>query len=179
MVEQKSENFDVILVQNDKDLNFALSPKDEEKMSRIRFKRAVLQTMTLLTELGYQPIKSGHESGIVEFWKDLTEGVRCEIEFQLRQFYEAHVRIFTVGLYRIRLPSFPQDDPRFARLAIDLPNLMWFIYKTDSAPSHSGWEFTDESTLGEQLLHAQNLLIEYGIKWLEDPLSTETWVRRE
>lgn len=176
---QETEIFDVNSVPHLKKLYFALSLKDEVKMSRIRFRRTVLQTITLLTEVGYQPIKSDHESGIVEFWRDLAEGVRCKIEFQLNQFYLAPVRAFTVGLYRIRLPSFPQDDSRFARLAIDLPNLMWFVYKIENTPPNSHWEFTDEPALREQLLHAQNLLKEYGIQWLEDPQSTESWVRRE
>jgi hypothetical protein len=140
-------------------------------MSGIKFKRTVLQATSILIAQGYQPSKSHPLPEIVQFWKEPTAGVLCNIEFQLRPHSFPPVRSFEIELRRTRLPDYPVDDSRYAPLTGDLPNLLWFVYKTRVLPVGRHWEFVDEQNLLEQVTRAEMWLRDYCIKWLEDPLS--------
>jgi hypothetical protein len=50
---------------------------------------------------------------------------------------------------------------------------MFGLYSRDIfPPKQYDWEFSDKESLLKQIAHAQPLIIEHGIKWLEDPLSS-------
>ena len=140
-------------------------------MPRIRFKRTVLHSLSELVNRGYR-FAEGRDSHIIEFRKILTPSVYAQVEFQLYQIFIAPTREFNVNLLRIRLPSFPEIESRYTTLNVGLYQLMKIMYEQDIFPADTfGWEFTDESSLQERLAYAQTLVIDYGIKWLEDPLS--------
>ncbi len=117
-------------------------------MSKIKFKRTVLRAATILQEQGYQPSERHPAPDIVQFYKELTPGVRCEIEFDLKSHFIRPKRNFSVNMLRSRLPSFPPDESRYAWLNLTLENFMWFAYKIE-APL-GGWEFEDETGLHAQ-----------------------------
>lgn len=147
-------------------------------MSKIKFKQTVLRAATILRELGYQPSERHPAPIIVQFQKEITTGVICKIWFQLLRYagpLYGPERDFKVELWRTRLPTFPTDESRYAALSIDLPNLMWFKYEIKVGPTGRYWEFTDEESLQGQLIRAQVFLRDYGIPWLEDPLSQDLW----
>lgn len=83
-------------------------------------------------------------------------------------------------LIRRRLEVHADEDSPFRPLIIDLRNLMLGLYDMNIFPSNQyAWEFTDEKTLVKQIEHAQHFVLEYGIKWLEDPMSNLEWVGRK
>ena len=100
-------------------------------------------------------------------------GILCRIDFQLMQHFVPPVREFKVLLSRLKLPDFVADETGYSPLTMDLPGLMSLVYKRNIVPPGKYWEFTDERGLEEQLAHVQSLLMDYGIPWLEDPLSKD------
>lgn len=140
-------------------------------MPGIKFKHIVLRSASILIAEGYQPSKSHPLPEIVQFWKEPVAGVLCNVEFQLRPHSFPPVRSFEIELRRTRLPNYPIGDSRYTPLIGDLPNLLWFVYKTRVLPIGQHWEFADEQSLQEQVMRAQVWLRDYCIKWLEDPQS--------
>jgi hypothetical protein len=148
-------------------------------MSRIRFKDTILRESTILREAGYQPSERHPAPIIVQLQKEIATGVLCKIQFQLLRYAGPQFgpeRDFEVLLSRTRLTNFPTDESRYAALEIDLPNLMWFKYKIKVGPTGRYWEFTDAESLRGQLIRAQVFLRDYGIEWLENPLTQDLWV---
>jgi hypothetical protein len=147
-------------------------------MSRIEFKKTVLRAATILQELGYQPSERHPAPDIVQFQKEIVTGVLSKIQFQLLRYagpLYGPERDFEVLLSRTRLPNFPAGESRYAALEIDLPNLMWFKYGIKVGPTGRYWEFTNAESLRGQLIRAQAFLRDYGIPWLEDPLTQNLW----
>ena len=147
-------------------------------MTRIKFKDTVLRESMILRQANYQPSEQHPAPIIVQFQKEIATGVLCKIQFQ-RLLYAGPLygpeRDYEVRLSRVRLPNFPTDESRYATLQIDLPQLMWFKYKIEVGPTGRYWEFTDAESLRDQLIRAQVFLRDYGIPWLEDPLSQDLW----
>ncbi len=147
-------------------------------MARIKFKDTVLRESTILRQASYQPSEPHPAPNIVQFHKEIATGVLCKIEFQLLRYagpLYGPQRDFEVRLSRARLPNFPTGESRYAALSIDLPNLMWFKYEIKVGPTGRYWEFTGTEGLRGELLRAQVFLRDYGIKWLEDPLTQDLW----
>jgi len=126
--------------------------------------------MPKLIEQGY---RLSDESTQVIFYKILKRGVRCEIDFQLLQHFKAPNRLFDVGLSRIRPKNFPKRDSTYSFLAMPLRSLLQNKYGQSILPPEKAlWEFTDEISLSASLANIEPFLIEFGINWVEDPLST-------
>ena len=146
-------------------------------MSINYFERVVRQATSSLVQRGYQ-FQEGKYNDLKDFWKIITTGVACRITFQLLE-SPSLVQMFQISLSRQRLRDFPENEMLYAPLHIPLLNLIEGFYKVNIfPPGNFAWEFTDESSLLEQLAAAQSLIIDYGIKWLEDPLSNIEWVKR-
>ena len=145
-------------------------------MSKIKFKHTVLHATQPLIQHGYLVDESGSDA--IRFLKSPVTGVRCIIEFQLLPNFIPPSRLFNVWLFRVQLPDFPGSEQRYLPLAISLPNLMAGFYNLRIFPPEKYyWEFTEEQSLAEQITQAQSLLVDYGIRWLEDPASNIEWVR--
>lgn len=144
-------------------------------MFKVKFKRTVLRATSALVQQGYQLSEPQPASDIVRFCKRPAAGVSCCIDFQLLHHFIPPARRFNVLLSRMRLPELSKEESRYLPLAIDLPNLMWFVHGLQAVPVGRCWEFTDEQSLLDQLTHAQSLLIDYAIGWLEDPLTSDPW----
>lgn len=144
-------------------------------MSKIRFKRTVLRAASALMQQGYQLSAPQPASRAVQFYKKTTTGVCCYIEFDLKDWPTLTGREFDVVLLRRRLLDFPTDEIRYEGLGISLSDLMWYVYEYAEVPLVHYWEFTDEQNLYEQLIRVQSLVIDYGIRWLENPESTDPW----
>lgn len=147
-------------------------------MTKIKFKDTVLRESTILRQAGYQPSEQHPAPIIVQFEKEITTGVLCKIQFQTLRYagpLYGPERDFKVLLSRTRLSNFPAGESRYATLRIGLPNLMWFKYQIEVGPTGRYWEFTDAETFREQLIRAQVFLRDYGIPWLEDPLTQNLW----
>lgn len=113
----------------------------------------------------------------VELGKLPVPGVLCLIRFQL--IFPPDIHKFQVILIRRRLEDFPIKEVSFKPLYLDLRNLMFGLYNINIfPPKQYDWEFRDKESLLKQVAHAQPLIIEYGIKWLEDPLSNVEWVKQ-
>ena len=68
---------------------------------------------------------------------------------------------------------------RRSRNTIDLPNLLRGFYRLDMFLAGAfPWEFSDEPSLLNVLTGTTGLLIDYGIRWLEDPASNLDWVKQ-
>lgn len=142
-------------------------------MFKVKFKQTVLRATSALVQQGYQLSEHQPASDIVRFCKEPAADVSCCIDFQLLHHLIPPARRFNVLVSRIRLPEFSQEESRYSPLAIDLPNLMWFVYGLQVVPVGRCWEFTDEQSLLDQLTHAQSMVMDYVISWLEDPLSLD------
>jgi hypothetical protein len=147
-------------------------------MTKNKFKDTVLRESAILRQADYQPSKQHPAPIIVQFQKEIATGMLCKIQFQL--LWDADSRYsaegnFEVLLSRTRLHNFPIYESRYAALEIDLPNLMWFKNEIKVGPTGRYWEFADAESLREQLIRAQVFLRDYGIPWLEDPLSQDLW----
>ena len=143
-------------------------------MSKINFENIVKNSALRLTELGYQ-IQDEPSLYSVEFWKIPVMGVYCLIGFDL---FESSVLPykFKVLLIRRRLSDFTDEESRYIPLYFDVRNLMLRLHRRDIFPSNQyAWEFTDESSLTKQVLNAQSFIVEYGINWLQDPISNKNW----
>jgi hypothetical protein len=105
-----------------------------------------------LVNRGYRFVQ-GRDSHTIEFRKILTPSVYAQVAFQLLQHFILPVREFQVGLFRMRLPSFPETESRYTILNGDLRVIMKNIYGQDIfPPGKFMWEFTDESTLQDNWL---------------------------
>ena len=114
----------------------------------------------------------------MEFWKTPVTGVYCLIGFDFLR-TTMIPNEFKVLLIRRRLEIHADEDSPYRPLIIDLRNLMLGLYDMNIfPPKQYAWEFTDEETLVEQIEHAQHFILDYGIKWLEDPRSNLNWIRR-
>ncbi len=110
--------------------------------------------------------------------KMLNSEIDCAIMFQLMQHSVPPRRRINVWLLREPRPTGRElAENYFPPLHIDLVNLVRGYYGIEVfSPGTFHWEFTDELGLFNQVQHIQSLLIEYGIKWLEDPFSNMDWV---
>jgi hypothetical protein len=142
-------------------------------MPRIKFKRTVLRAAAYLEQRGYRLSAPQSGTDVVQFFKDLMPGVRCYIEFDLKSFPSLDTREFDVILWRVS--DFQRDALQYQRLNISLSNLVKYVYGREEVSANPYWEFNDEKSLYDQVTHTQRLLIEYGIGWLEDPLSLDPW----
>jgi len=140
------------------------------------FERAVRQASVPLVQLGYQ-FQEGPHPDLTDFWKTISAGVNCGIRFQLLE-SPSLVQLFQISVIRRRLQNFSEEE-RYSPLYLPLLNLVEGLYKVSVFPAGKfAWEFTDEPSLLGQLAKVQVLVINYGIKWLEDPLSNIEWVKR-
>ena len=146
-------------------------------MPRIRYKRAIQRDMTFLAQMGYRPKESG-TGELVSFEKRSHDGTVYEVQFQLIQFASAS-RWLSVLLFR-RFSATPPDVTSVCTpLAMDLDNVLRGVYYLDIFPAGKmPWEFQDEPSLSLLLATIKVLLVDYGIKWLEDPASNMDWVKQ-
>jgi hypothetical protein len=141
------------------------------------FKQIVLQNIERLNESGYHYEERGIPD-VVYLAKPLVSGVHCRIGFQLKWHFFSPVQRFNVWLYRTRTKDFPEENVSFLPLVINLRNLMGSVYQIQVfAPGQFFWEFTDEQSLAKQISSVEKLLLDYGIRWLEDPDSDIQWMR--
>ena len=146
-------------------------------MDQNNFINIVHRTATKLLEYGYQTQQEQAYYG-AEFWKIPMKGIYCLIGFDLFR-TSIILNEFRVLLIRRRLEDFADNDSRYKPLNINLRNLMLGLYNMDIFPTeHYSWEFTDEQSLLKQVANAEHFILEYGIKWLEDPMSNLDWVGR-
>lgn len=142
------------------------------------FRSVVIETVSELTERGYQLSSVGHVNDLAVstgYHKLLDPSTMCEISFQLLPYEEPFG--FKVNLYR--RPSSEDAVSRYCHLGIDLWNLMKGFFEIDPfPPGVFHWEFVHEQSLRTQIIHAQSLILKYGIPWLEDPLSNVDWVKK-
>ena len=144
-------------------------------MTEEDFKRAVNNITVELMNHGYK-IQKEPPIYSVELGKVLTVGVYCLIRFQL--VHVPDISMFKVTLIRRRLENFPVEEVRYKPLYMDVLNLLLWFYKKDIfPPTQYAWKFTDEASLLKQITDAQSLVVEYGIPWLEDPMSNIEWVK--
>ena len=144
------------------------------------FKDIVRDSTLKLIEYGYRILteSSAYASPYsIELEKVIAMGVICVIRFQ--PIHVPEVDMFQVILIRRRMENFTAANITLKPLYIDLPNLMLGIYKKDIFPPRQyAWKFSSETDLEEQISNAQSLVIDYGIKWLEDAMSSIDWVQR-
>lgn len=144
-------------------------------MPRIKFKRTVLKAAVYLEQRGYRLSEPQPGTDVVQFYKDLLPGIHCYIEFDLKSWPFLDTREFDVVLWRTRLPDYQMDAVQYQRLNIGLFDLMRYVYGREEVSGGNYWEFNDEKSLYDQVIRAQQLLIEYGIRWLEDSMSSDPW----
>jgi hypothetical protein len=142
-------------------------------MSKIKFRQTVLRSTSFLILQGYQVQEPDPSGFVVRFREIPVPGILCRIDFQLMQHFIPPVRAFNVPLSRLRLPNSVADETGYSPMTMDLPGLMRLVYQRNVVPPGKHWEFMDERGLEEQLAHVQSLLVDYGIPWLEDPLSKD------
>ena len=130
--------------------------------------------------MGYKPERQSIGE-ILPLWKSVDTGVRFGIQYELLPHFIDPIRSFQISLIRL----VQQDDSyrvnsEYTPLAIDLYNFMWGVHKREIfPPGIYEWEFSDQASLLALLEQAQSWLVEYGIPWLEDPLSNMEWVHRQ
>jgi hypothetical protein len=145
-------------------------------MTEKDFKDTLRHATTELINHGYE-LERDPPMHSVEFRKLVITGVYCLIRFQL--IHIPDISIFQVVLIRRRLENFSIEDHLYKPLYLDLVNLITGLYKKEIFPPEQyAWDFTDEASLLAQITTAQALIIEYGLKWLEDPASNIDWVRK-
>ena len=148
-------------------------------MNESDFKAIVHSSPLKLVEHGYQILAEPSyfsSDYSPEFEKAISLGVICIIRFQ--PIPVPDIDSFQVFLIRRRLEIHADEDSPYRPLILDLRNLMLGLYGMDIfPPKQYHWEFTDEESLIERLKHAERYIVEYGIKWLEDPRSNIDWVR--
>lgn len=142
-------------------------------MSKIKFRDTILRSTSFLILQGYQIYEPDPVAFVVRFKKEPVPGILCQINFQLMQHFIPPVRAFNVPLSRLKLPNSVADETSYSPLTIDLPSLMRLVYGRDITPPGKYWEFIHEQSLRDQLADVQSLLMDYGIPWLEDPLSKD------
>lgn len=142
------------------------------------FEDAIAQAMVHVVAQGYHPYES-KPPDILDFCRMLVPDVCCKIRFALLPYSpgSGSIREFDVWLIRTRLPDFPSGDQIYLPLTMDLCNLMRFFYRHPLGEFL--WLFTDQHSLLKQLAEVQALLLDYGIKWLEDPTSDMKWIRQQ
>lgn len=139
------------------------------------FRKIIHHATKELVEYGYH-IQKESPIYLVEFGKVVSIGVLCIIGFQ--PLHVPEIDMFQITLIRRRMKDFPVEETNYKPLYIDLRNFMLGFYKKNIfPPKQYDWKFTDEASLMEQVANAQLLVVEYGIKWLEDPKSNVDWVR--
>jgi len=141
------------------------------------FKRNVVQAITNLPEMGYtlneDSLLRGHS---VAYEKQIYPGIICAISFQLKQYFNPPNKEFKVNLGRTQ----EAKGERYRPLIITLRNLMTYYYKERiSPPEQFFWQFTDSDELAENLKRTEKLVIDYGIRWLEDPDTSMDWIKAE
>lgn len=140
------------------------------------FKSIVVETAMELTSQGYQLTHAFPPELSVSYLKALDQTTVCEVSFQLLPYIDPFG--FKVNLYR--RPASEDAISRYCSLGIDLRNLMLGFYEKNPFPSGVFyWEFTDNQSLVSQLTRVQSILIDYGVKWLEDPSSNIDWVKKK
>jgi hypothetical protein len=137
----------------------------------------VIRDMPLkLFEYGYQ-ILTNESIYSVDLGKMVTLGVFCIVRFQ--PVHVPEIDMFKVVLIRRRAENFPLGETNYKPLYMDLLNLIMGFYKKKIFPSKQyAWKFSDDRNLVEQITNIQSIIINYGIKWLEDPTSNLDWVGR-
>lgn len=144
-------------------------------MDKNHFKATVQRATHKLLERGYK-IQEESPFYTVEFQKTPVTGVFCLIGFDLFRI-ETVPNEFKILLVRRRLEDFAHEDSYYKPLIIDLRNLMIGLYKMDIFPPRQyAWQFIDKNSLRKQVENAEDFIIEYGIKWLEDPMSNLDWL---
>jgi hypothetical protein len=133
----------------------------------------VIQKSTALLERGYQLDPSPFDR-VVDFRKHLIpDSVDCLITIQQMWSDESE---FSVSLMRIRLKNYSLDSDVYENLFFNLPALMDAIYKVRVFPKKQHhWQFDGISNLEKELESAINLVLDYGLKWLEDPYTKPGW----
>ena len=114
------------------------------------------------------------------FRKNAADGTVYEIDFQLvPQFMTPTKRWMNIDLFRRCLITKPAASDGCTPLAIDLVNLLRMYYRLSIFPPGVHiWEFSNETSLTKVLASVQVWLVDYGIKWLEDPASNIEWVKQ-
>lgn len=140
------------------------------------FKHNVLQNTDRLAKRGYKP-EEGPAPDHVYIGKTLVDGIHAQIRIQ---FFAPPLQQFNVWLFRTRSPEYSGNEEHYQPLIMPLYSLMYIYFKVEIFPRGKVvWEFADRQSLLEELRHAQTLLLDYGIGWLEDPTSDMEWVRQE
>ena len=140
------------------------------------FKETILQETLFLTERGYAPMPEASTDHSIAFLNKPAEGVRCAVEFHLKEYFSEPIREFGIYLWRDRLGNTPSNDSTYAPLMVSLHNLMWFGFGIRIFPEEKTiWEFENEQELRQEIAVARSFLLDYGLAWLEDPLSDTHW----
>lgn len=148
------------------------------------FAAIVVEHVPALSAKGYQRerLEMGDEGGYVEFEKELIPGVRCIIQFQwfpyLSKYEAGEPMRFQLSFIRLRSPEYAGESHLYGPLNLGLRNIIIFEYGVNPPPVGGDWKFTTESELVEQLGVVQDLILRYGIPWLEDPDSNIDSVKR-
>lgn len=140
----------------------------------VTFTNLVLQKSIGLLERGYEsdPV---HFEGTVDIRKHLIpDHVDCLITIKQMRSNETK---FDVSLMRIRLKNYSLGEDVYENLFFGLPSLMQAVYgiRIFTKEKQHFWQFDVSDSLEKELDSAIQLIIEYGIKWLEDPHTKPGW----
>ncbi len=146
-----------------------------------QFFELVVSNAPGLLRRGYSP-EPLEDSFLVWFWKELDEGVRCAVRFELSRFFNPSS--FKITVLRRRQRATVNRDKPYAPIILDLRNVASLLFgKELFPPNRFDWDFSNEVTLIQQIVEAQKATIEYGIPWIEDPNSNagklRTLMRRQ
>ncbi|GEM_PF-6257927 len=134
-----------------------------------QFSDVVVSNVSELMQRGYSPEPSEHPF-LVWLWKQLDEGVRCAVRFELLPYFDPQG--FQVTVLRRRQRATVNRRQPYAPVILDLRNVASLLFgKELFAPGRYYWNFSDEIALVQQIAQAQSAILEYGLPWIEDPQS--------
>jgi hypothetical protein len=143
------------------------------------FVNLVLQKSATLLERGYKVDSlSLSFDGVIDFRKHLIQDeVACIITIKQMR---ANATKFDVSLMRSRLKNYSLGESIYENLFFRLPALMEAVYGIRIFPDNKQnvWQFDDINNLEKGLESAINLILDYCIKWLEDPHTKPGWPNR-
>jgi hypothetical protein len=110
----------------------------------------------------------------IPYQKVLQAGISSNIDFDLKHAHSATSQFFSITLYRINEHKDTVSYPTLFK--VTLRNLLLFEYQINPfLPDKLRWEFSGEEQFIAEMTKAFNLLVQYGIPWLEDPDSERHW----
>lgn len=139
-------------------------------MAQVHFKKTILTQMQRVQALGYRYVEQQHGSSVVRLEKTLVPGITCSIQFHSKSHIILPNKEFGVVLFRFKAKDFEPKDGIYAFLRLDLIAMVQKHYTTvQLRPDKYSWEFVTKEDFHSELTLVENLLVTYGIPWLEDP----------